>query len=74
MGFPQPHAMTEYLVLQQRLMNGLQEPWCVWGHAEETGLEVVERWEKGLGGGDVDEGGNGSRAGTGTTGVGKLGA
>ena len=46
-GFPRPLVTREYLVLQQRLMNGLQEPWTVWGTAEETGFEVVERWERG---------------------------
>ena len=67
-GFPRPLATTEYLVLQQQLLNGLQEPWIVWGNAEETGLEVVQKWERGHVG-DVDEGVDDKKAG-----IGKVGA
>ena len=51
-GISQPHQITEYLVLQQLLTNGVQEPWSIWGTAEETTIEVLDRWE---GGGHVHD-------------------
>lgn len=28
-------------------MNGIQQPWTIWGNAEETSIETLEQWERG---------------------------
>lgn len=37
----EPMEMVEYLVLQQRLLEGKSERWMVWGTVEETDAESV---------------------------------
>ncbi|KAF2802975.1 uncharacterized protein BDZ99DRAFT_454266 [Mytilinidion resinicola] len=38
--------VTEYLVLQRRMLEGVEEAWMVWGFAEESTPEVRRRDEK----------------------------
>jgi len=40
-GSPRVKEVTEYLVLQRRMWRGVEEPWIVWGFAEETTLEKL---------------------------------
>lgn len=41
-GVPRAKEVTEYLVLQRRMWRGVEEPWIVWGLAEETTLEKLK--------------------------------
>jgi len=36
--------VTEYVVLQRRLINWKEEEWKVWGTTEETRVKDVEKW------------------------------
>lgn len=36
--------VVEYVVLQTRLLDGVESPWLVWGMAEETSFEELEMW------------------------------
>jgi protein MBA1 len=38
--------VVEYLVLQRRLLKGEEEPWKVWGFANATTLESIEKNEE----------------------------
>ncbi|EUC47739.1 hypothetical protein COCMIDRAFT_34806 [Bipolaris oryzae ATCC 44560] len=53
-----PKTVTEYLVLQKRVIRGKEDDWKVWGFAEESTPSVIERdqeyWRKML---DMQAGG-----------------
>ncbi len=35
--------VTEYLVIQRRMIRGVQQPWLVWGTTQETTLDELDR-------------------------------
>ena len=37
--------VVEYMVIQRRIIDGLEEPWKVWGTAEETPYHEVLKWK-----------------------------
>lgn len=43
-GSGQEREVTEFVVLQRRLIGWREEEWQVWGTTKETGLEEVEGW------------------------------
>jgi protein MBA1 len=41
-----PKTVVEYLVLQKRVIRGKEEDWKVWGFAEESTPERIEKDEE----------------------------
>lgn len=40
--------VVEYFVVQKIIRDWRDEPWMVWGTTTETGLDVVEEWDRRL--------------------------
>lgn len=46
-GSPRVKVLVEYVVLQRRLIKGVEEPWHIVGFARESTIEEVRRWRAG---------------------------
>lgn len=42
----EPKKVTEYVVLQKRMIRGKEDPWKIWGMTEETKPEDVMQEER----------------------------
>jgi len=55
-GVPKVKTVVEYLVLQRRMIKGVEEPWCVIGFARETTADDIRQWKLGVfGSGGLNE-------------------
>jgi len=47
-GVPKVKTVVEYLVLQRRMIKGVEEPWCIVGFARETTADDIRQWKIGV--------------------------
>lgn len=46
-GSPKVKQLVEYVVLQRRLIKGVEEPWYIVGFAQESTIAELRRWRAG---------------------------